>query len=64
MSSIKDLQKIIEGMKETKPNLPTSLFPQNDEAARKTREYFDQRRIFDEGLKTDSSLVQRLSHSS
>lgn len=63
MSSTKDLQKIIEGMREVKPNLPKSLFPQNDEAAQKTREYFDQRRIFDEGLKTDSSLIQRLSHN-
>jgi hypothetical protein len=50
-------------MKEVKPNLPTSLFPQNDDAARKAREYFDQRRIFDEELKTDSSLMQRLSNS-
>ena len=62
MSNVKDLQKIIEDMKEVKPNLPTSLFPQNDEAARKRREYFDQRRVFDEGLKTDSSLIQRLSN--
>ena len=46
MSNVKDLQKIIEDMKEVKPNLPTSLFPQNDEAARKRREYFDQRRVF------------------
>lgn len=63
MSNVKDLQKVIEGMREPKPNLPTSLFPQNDDATRKTREYFDQRRIFDEGLKTDASLIQRLSHS-
>lgn len=63
MSNIKDLQKIIEGMKEVKPDLPTSLFPQNDDATRKAREYFDQRRIFDEGLKSDSSLIQRLCHS-
>jgi hypothetical protein len=63
MSNIKDLQKIIEGMREAKPNLPKSLFPQNDDASRNAREYFDQRRIFDEELKTDSSLMQRLSHS-
>lgn len=63
MSNIKDLQKIIEDMKQVKPNLPTSLFPPNDDSVRKTREYFEQRRIFDEELKSDSSLLQRLSHS-
>jgi beta-galactosidase/beta-glucuronidase len=63
MAEIKDLQKVIEGMDKVKSPSPVSLFPELDTTARKTREYFDQRRIFDEELKTDSSLLQRLSHS-
>lgn len=63
MSDIRDLQKIIEGMRQIKPSLPTTLFPQDEDSVRRAREYFDQRRIFDEELKTDSSLIQRLSHS-
>ena len=63
MAEIKDLQKVIEGMDKVKSPSHVSLFPELDINARKAREYFDQRRIFDEELKTDSSLLQRLSHS-